>query len=51
MVLSLFAEVTYAFTNRTADMRLTRSAFRWLEDQINSQFCKLAEWNFRMLTK
>ncbi|KAI9810180.1 MAG: nicotinate phosphoribosyltransferase [Pycnora praestabilis] len=27
-------EVTYAFTNRTPDMKLTRSAFRWMEAQI-----------------
>ncbi|KAL6859872.1 nicotinate phosphoribosyltransferase [Amphichorda felina] len=26
--------VTYAFTNRTPDKKLSRAAFRWLEDQI-----------------
>ncbi|KAL8947174.1 MAG: hypothetical protein Q9222_006512 [Ikaeria aurantiellina] len=26
--------VTYAFTNRTPDMRLNRSAFHWLQEQI-----------------
>ncbi|KAL8707793.1 MAG: hypothetical protein Q9220_007245 [cf. Caloplaca sp. 1 TL-2023] len=26
--------VTYAFTNRTPDMRLNRSAFQWLQEQI-----------------
>ncbi|KAI9715273.1 MAG: hypothetical protein M1812_006084 [Candelaria pacifica] len=29
------AEVTYAFTNRTPDLRLTRAAFRWMELQIH----------------
>ncbi|KAA6410266.1 MAG: nicotinate phosphoribosyltransferase [Lasallia pustulata] len=28
-------QVTYAFTNRTPDMRLTREAYTWLEEQIN----------------
>lgn len=28
--------VTYAFTNRTPDKKLSRAAFRWLEDQIQS---------------
>ncbi|KAL8910269.1 MAG: hypothetical protein Q9171_004433 [Xanthocarpia ochracea] len=27
--------VTYAFTNRTPHMRLTRAAFQWLQDQIS----------------
>ncbi|KAI4097685.1 MAG: hypothetical protein LQ339_006730 [Xanthoria mediterranea] len=27
--------VTYAFTNRTPHMRLTRAAFRWLQEQID----------------
>ncbi|KAI4269316.1 MAG: hypothetical protein LQ337_007353 [Flavoplaca oasis] len=27
--------VTYAFTNRTPHMRLTRAAFQWLQEQIN----------------
>ena len=27
-------QVTYAFTNRTADMRLSRAAYHWLEAQI-----------------
>ncbi|KAL8668298.1 MAG: hypothetical protein Q9168_007075, partial [Polycauliona sp. 1 TL-2023] len=27
--------VTYAFTNRTPHMRLTRAAFQWLQDQID----------------
>lgn len=27
-------DVTYAFTNRTADMRLNRAAFEWLEAQV-----------------
>ncbi|KAI9706679.1 MAG: nicotinate phosphoribosyltransferase [Candelina mexicana] len=29
------AEVTYAFTNRTPNMRLTRAAFHWMEQQIH----------------
>ncbi|KAL8646561.1 MAG: hypothetical protein Q9226_006807, partial [Calogaya cf. arnoldii] len=28
-------DVTYAFTNRTPQMRLTRAAFRWLQEQID----------------
>ncbi|KZF24230.1 nicotinate phosphoribosyltransferas-like protein [Xylona heveae TC161] len=28
-------EVTYAFTNRTADMRLTRGAYHWLQKQVD----------------
>ena len=27
-------EVTYAFTNRTPDMRLSRRAYHWIEDQV-----------------
>lgn len=34
--------VTYAFTNRTPDKRLSRAAFRWLEEQIQSTFYLLA---------
>ncbi|PGH33528.1 nicotinate phosphoribosyltransferase [[Emmonsia] crescens] len=29
------AEVTYAFTNRTRDMKFTRSAYRWLKNEID----------------
>ena len=29
-------EVTYAFTNRTPHMRLTRAAFKWLQAQVRS---------------
>jgi nicotinate phosphoribosyltransferase len=29
--------VTYAFTNRTAEKRLSRKAFKWLELQISSE--------------
>lgn len=29
--------VTYAFTNRTPDKRLSRAAFKWLEEQIRSE--------------
>lgn len=28
--------VTYAFTNRTPDKKLSRAAFKWLEEQIRS---------------
>ena len=35
--------VTYAFTNRTPDKKLSRVAFRWLEDQINSKSRSLIE--------
>ena len=29
--------VTYAFTNRTPDKKLSRAAFKWLEEQIRSK--------------
>lgn len=29
--------VTYAFTNRTPDKKLSRAAFKWLEEQIRSE--------------
>ncbi|PGH07920.1 nicotinate phosphoribosyltransferase [Helicocarpus griseus UAMH5409] len=29
------AEVTYAFTNRTKDMKFTRTAYRWLQNEID----------------
>ncbi|KAG8532980.1 uncharacterized protein KY384_001762 [Bacidia gigantensis] len=32
---SYFAEVTYAFTNRTPEMRLNRIAFNWLREQVS----------------
>lgn len=28
--------VTYAFTNRTPDKKLSRTAYKWLEEQITS---------------
>lgn len=28
--------VTYAYTNRTPDKKLSRAAFKWLEEQIRS---------------
>lgn len=28
--------VTYAYTNRTPDKKLSRTAFKWLEEQIGS---------------
>lgn len=31
--------VTYAFTNRTPEKKLSRKAFSWLCDQISSTFC------------
>jgi hypothetical protein len=31
------ADVTYDFTNRTPDMRLTRAAYQWLETQIQGK--------------
>ena len=30
-------EVTYAFTNRTPDKRLSRAGFKWLDEQIRSE--------------
>ena len=33
-----FADVTYAFTNRTPHMRLSRAAFQWLQQQIESMY-------------
>jgi nicotinate phosphoribosyltransferase len=36
------ADVTYSFTNRTRDMKLTRAAYGWLLEQINSTWqCKV----------
>lgn len=29
--------VTYAFTNRTPDKKLSRTAYKWLEEQITSK--------------
>jgi nicotinate phosphoribosyltransferase len=29
--------VTYAYTNRTPDKKLSRAAFKWLEEQIRSE--------------
>jgi hypothetical protein len=29
--------VTYAYTNRTPDKKLSRTAFKWLEEQIGSE--------------
>lgn len=31
------ATVTYAFSNRTPDKRLSRAAYQWLADQIRSR--------------
>ena len=38
-VLKFFKDVpvTYAFTNRTPDKKLSRKAFRWLDEQIGSE--------------
>jgi nicotinate phosphoribosyltransferase len=38
-VLKYFSDVqvTYAFTNRTPEKKLSRKAFRWLETQIHSE--------------
>lgn len=33
--------VTYAFTNRTPDKKLSRAAFKWLDEQIQSVLRKL----------
>ena len=32
-------------------MRLTRAAFRWLQNQIDSEFCQVGECKFKMLTR
>lgn len=32
------SEVTYGFTNRTPDMKLSRAAYKWLLEQMNSEF-------------
>lgn len=31
-------EVTYGFTNRTPDMKLSRGAFKWLLEQMKREF-------------
>ena len=38
-VLKFFPDVavTYSFTNRTPDKKLNRAAFRWLQDQVESE--------------
>ncbi|KAL6413388.1 hypothetical protein AUP68_02897 [Ilyonectria robusta] len=33
--------VTYAYTNRTPDKKLSRAAFKWLEEQIRSMLTRL----------
>lgn len=33
--------VTYAFTNRTPDKKLSRAAYKWLEEQIRSRYTLL----------
>jgi hypothetical protein len=33
---SRFAEVEYAFKNRTPHMKFTREAFSWLQEQVES---------------
>lgn len=40
-VLKYFGDtpVTYSFTNRTPDKKLSREAFRWLDEQITSELC------------
>jgi nicotinate phosphoribosyltransferase len=40
-VLKYFPDVhvTYAFNNRTPDKKLSRKAFNWLSEQINSKLC------------
>jgi hypothetical protein len=35
--------VTYAFTNRTAQMKLTRGAYKWLQLQISSTRCVVSQ--------
>jgi nicotinate phosphoribosyltransferase len=39
-ILKFFPEVpvTYSFTNRTPDKKLSRAAFKWLQAQVDSQF-------------
>ncbi len=43
-----YAEVTYAFTNRTPDMRLNRTAYHWIEKQIRSMCfeCRMSCLNY-----
>lgn len=31
-------EVTYGFTNRTPDMKLSRGAYKWLLEQMKREF-------------
>ena len=43
-ILKFFPDVsvTYSFTNRTPDKKLSRAAFKWLQAQVDSQcicFC------------
>jgi len=42
-VLKFFKDVpvTYTFTNRTPDKRLSRAAFEWLKTQVHSGFSRL----------
>ena len=38
--------VTYAYTNRTPDKKLSRTAFKWLEEQIGSVFMFVLSGNY-----
>lgn len=35
------ADVTYGFTNRTPQMKLTRGAYKWLLDQMDSMYMQI----------
>ncbi|KPM45875.1 putative nicotinate phosphoribosyltransferase [Neonectria ditissima] len=53
-VLKFFKDVpvTYAYTNRTPDKKLSRAAFKWLEDQIRKLgFISLSTDEYKFLEK
>lgn len=43
-ILKFFPDVavTYSFTNRTPDKRLSRAAFKWLQAQVDSEILNVA---------
>lgn len=37
LTINLGTEVTYAYTNRTPDLKLSRAAFEWLQHQVSGR--------------
>ena len=37
--------VTYSFTNRTPEKKLSREAFQWLEKQVQSKDYEACQWH------